>query len=48
VWFFRGMAIVAPVVMGVVTLHVCRELKRSEAHPLDVIRVRRPPPAPPG
>jgi ubiquinol-cytochrome c reductase cytochrome b subunit len=48
VWFFRGMAVVAPVVMGALTLHVCRELKRSEAHPLDVVRVRRPPPAPPG
>jgi ubiquinol-cytochrome c reductase cytochrome b subunit len=34
IWFFRGMALVLPVVVFVVTLRICRSLKASEVHPL--------------
>jgi ubiquinol-cytochrome c reductase cytochrome b subunit len=43
VWFFRVAAFVGPVLVGTVTLRVCRELRAAALHPL---REREhPPPA---
>ncbi len=43
VWFFRIAALVAPVVVGALTLRICRELQASDQHPLGGVRVRRRP-----
>jgi ubiquinol-cytochrome c reductase cytochrome b subunit len=41
VWFFRAAALIAPVVVGTVTLRVCRELRAAE---ISALRERAPPP----
>jgi len=41
VWFFRGLVIVAPFVVGRITLRICRELRDTGRHPLRGFSGRR-------
>ncbi len=48
VWFFRIAALIVPVAVFLVTLRICRELRRTEAHPLARGGLRRRRVAPAG